>query len=90
MAWRLPATGAALAAGRIDLGRAEVIAAATSVLDQDAARAVEAKILPGAGTMTRAYVQEQARRAVIAADPAGAERRREAAERQAKVQLVRG
>ncbi len=87
LAWRLPATGAALAAGRIDLGRAEVIAAATSVLDQDAARAVEAKILPGAGTMTRAYVQEQARRAVIAADPAGAERRREAAERQAKVSL---
>ena len=87
LGWRLPATGAALAAGRIDLGRAEVIAAATSVLDEDAARAVEAKILPGAGTMTRAYVQERARRAVIAADPEGAERRREAAERQAKVSL---
>ncbi len=87
LAWRLRATGAALAAGRIDLGRAEVIAAATSVLDQDAARAVEAKILPGAGTVTKAYVQERARRAVIAADPEGAERRREAAERQAKVSL---
>ncbi len=87
LAWRLPATGAALAAGRIDLGRAEVIAAATSVLDQDTARAVEARILPGAGTVTKAYLQERARRAVIAADPEGAERRREAAERRACVRL---
>jgi hypothetical protein len=47
--WRLHATGQALAAGRIDLYRARLIAEATSVLSEEAARAVEEKILPGAG-----------------------------------------
>lgn len=47
--WRLPATGAALAAGDIDLYRAKVIAEATGVLAEDAARVVEGKVLAGAG-----------------------------------------
>src|SRR5580704_14071148 len=44
LAWRLPATGAALAAGLIDYWRARLIVNATSVLPQDAARAVEEKV----------------------------------------------
>jgi hypothetical protein len=85
--WRLAATGAALAAGQIDLGRARLIADATAALDDETARAVEAKILSGAGDKTTAQLRAALRRAVIAADPAGAERRREEAERRAKVSL---
>ena len=87
LTWRLPQTGAALADGRIDLARAKVIAEATSVLPEHAARAVEAEILPGAGQQTTAHLRVRLRRAVIAADPEGAERRREEAERHAKVSL---
>ena len=87
MAWRLPATGAALAAGAIDLARARVIAEATGVLGEDTARAVEAKILPEAGRQTTAQLRVRLRRAVIAADPEGAERRRQDAERRARVSL---
>jgi hypothetical protein len=85
--WRLVATGAALAAGQIDLGRARLIADATAGLDDETARAVEAKILSGAGDKTTAQLRAALRRAVIAADPEGAERRREEAERRAKVSL---
>jgi hypothetical protein len=87
LAWRLPQTGQALAAGAVDLARARVIAEATAVLSQDAARAVEAEVLPGAGGQTTAQLRVRLRRAVIAADPGAAERRRQDAERQAKVSL---
>jgi Domain of unknown function (DUF222) len=87
LAWRLPATGAALASGAIDLYRARLIAEATSVLGEDAARAVEQQELPGAGARTAAELRARLRRAVIAADPAGAEERRKNAERHAKVSL---
>ena len=87
LTWRLPQTGAALADGRIDLARAKMIAEATSVLSESAARAVEAEILPGAGRQTAAQLRMRIRRAVIVADPYGAERRREEAERHAKVSL---
>ena len=85
--WRLAATGAALRAGTIDLGRARAIAEATALLDEKTARAVEARMLAGAAGKTMAGLRAALRRAVISADPAGAERRREAAERQAKVVL---
>jgi Domain of unknown function (DUF222) len=87
LAWRLPATGAALARGAIDFYRARLIAEATAVLPEDAARAVEQQILPGAGQMTSAQLRARLRHEVIAADPNGAEQRREQAERQAKVSL---
>jgi Domain of unknown function (DUF222) len=90
LTWRLPQTGAALADGRIDLARAKAIAEATSVLSESAARAVEAEILPGAGHQTTAQLRMRLRRAVIVADPDGAERRREEAERHAKVSLYGG
>jgi Domain of unknown function (DUF222) len=87
LAWRLPTTGAALAGGRIDPARAKLIAEATSALGQDAARAVEAAVLPSAGTQTCAQLRARLRRAVIAADPDGAEQRRQDAERCAGVSL---
>jgi len=87
LSWRLRATGAALAAGRIDLERAQAIAAATAVLSEDAARAVEAAILPEACWKTTADLRKRLRRAVIAADPDAAERRRQNAERHARVCL---
>lgn len=87
LTWQLRATGAALAGGLIDLSRARAIAEATSVLDDDAARAVEQKVLPTAGHQTIAQLRAVLRRAVIAADPDGAEQRRKEAERRARVML---
>jgi hypothetical protein len=87
LAWRLPATGEALAAGVIDYWRARLIVNATSVLSEDKAREVEAEVLPGAGGLTTAQLADMLHGAVIAVDPDGAERRRQAAERQADVRL---
>ena len=87
LTWRLAATGTALADGVIDLQRARLIAEATSMLSDEKARAVEDKVLPGAGDLTTGMLRSVLRRAVIAADPDGAEERRKKAERQAKVVL---
>ncbi len=87
LSWRLPATGAALAGGVIDLARARLIAEAASPLGDEAARAVEARVLPAAGGQTTGMLRAALRRAVIAADPVGAEERRKEAERHAKVIL---
>jgi hypothetical protein len=85
--WQLPATSAALGAGAIDLPRARLIAEATAALPDQTARAVEDRVLPAAGQQTTGQLRAALRRAVIAADPDGADRRREHAERQAKVTL---
>ena len=85
--WRLPATLAALSAGTIDLYRARLIAEATGPLDDDTARAVESAVLPKAGGQTSGQLRVALRRAVIAADPEGAEQRRKDAQRHAKVSL---
>ena len=87
LAWRLPGTQAALTAGIIDLYRARLIAEATSMLTDEAARAVEDKVLPAAGDQTPGMLRAALRRAVIAADPRGAEDRRKESERRAKVVL---
>ena len=85
--WRLAATGAALAAGVIDVPRARLIAEATGMLTDQNARAVEDMVLPAAGEQTTAMLRAALRRAVITVDPRGAEERRKQAERQAKVVL---
>ncbi len=87
LAWRLAATGAALAAGEIDLYRARLIAEATSLLSDAKARAVEVRVLPAAGQLTTSQLRAALRRAVIAVDPEGADERRREAERQARVTL---
>ena len=78
---------AALAAGVIDLPRARLIAEATSLLPEENARAVQARVLPGAAELTCAVLRVAPRRAVIAADPGGAERRRKQSEARAKICL---
>jgi Domain of unknown function (DUF222) len=87
LSWRLAATGAALDSGTIDLARARLIAEATSPLSDEIARAVEARVLPAAGSQTTGMLRAALRRAVIAADPVGAEERRKDAERRAQVVL---
>src|SRR5450755_2124352 len=87
LGWRLRQTGAALAAGVIDLGRARLVAEATAPLSDQGARAVEGLVLPGAGGQSTGQLRAALRRAVLRVDPAGAEDRRQAAERQAKVSL---
>ncbi|HEX5293764.1 MAG TPA: DUF222 domain-containing protein, partial [Streptosporangiaceae bacterium] len=85
--WRLPATAAALAEGRIDPYRAKIVAEAVIPLSDAAAKAVEDRVIPLAGDLTYGQMHAAVRRAVIAADPEGAEHRRQAAERRAKVSL---
>ncbi|MGH3409111.1 MAG: hypothetical protein ACRDRJ_42425, partial [Streptosporangiaceae bacterium] len=85
--WRLAVTLAALSAGIIDLYRARLIAEATGPLDDDTARTVESSVLPKAGQQTSGQLRVALRRAVIAADPEGAEQRRKDAQRHAKVSL---
>jgi len=87
LAGRLTGTAAALRDGLIDLTRARLIAEATSVLDGRAAKLAEEKVLPSAEGKTPAQLRAALRRAVISVDPDAAERRREAAERRAKVGL---
>jgi Domain of unknown function (DUF222) len=87
LGWRLRATGAALAAGQIDLSRARMIARVTGPLTEEAARQVEAAVLDRAGWLTLGQLHAALRRAVIKADPDGAERRRRRAERNAAVML---
>ena len=87
LGWGLTATRRALTAGAIDYSRARAIWECTSVLSLEAARAVEAKLLPDAGRLTVADLRHRLRFAVIAADPQGAEERRKAAEKHADVRL---
>jgi hypothetical protein len=87
LGWRLRGTGAALADGQIDLYRARIIADATACLSDEAAQVVEGKVLPRAGDLAYGQVRAVVRRAVIAADPEGAEQRRQDAERGARVSL---
>jgi hypothetical protein len=83
---RLPATRAALWRGEIDQARAWVIADAVTGLTAAHAAAVEAAVIGAAGRQTTGQLRAAARRAVLAADPAAADRRREEAGRQARVE----
>src|SRR6266567_3147164 len=81
------ASRSARAAGQIDLARARMIARMTAALSDAAARAVEAAVLGRAGWLTPGQLYAALRRAVLRADPQGAERRRRQAERNARVGL---
>ncbi len=82
----LPATLAAVEAGRIDLARAEVLAQETAILDDAGARAVEAVVLakvadadgPWQALSPRGW-KSQIQRLVIQVDNDAAQRRREQA-----------
>jgi hypothetical protein len=83
---RLPATLAALGAGRIDRYKAAVIADETSGLDEGHAATVERQVLAHASGQTTGQLRAATRRAVLAADPAAARERRQRAERDARVE----
>ena len=87
MTRRLPATVAALRAGRLDLARAKLIETFTAGLDDELAGQVERRVLGNAEHQTTGQLRASLQRAVIVADPAAAERRREEAERNARVEL---
>lgn len=73
---RLSGTRLALAGGRIDRAKVLAIVDAVAVLDDGAAAAVEARVLSRAPAQTLPGLRAALRRAVIAADPAAAEKRR--------------
>ena len=83
---RLPQTAALLAAGIIDRPRAIVITAELALLPAGAAAEVENLIAPRAGAMTTGRLRAACQRAVIACDPQAAIRRREQAEKDARVE----
>jgi uncharacterized protein DUF222 len=87
LAWtmeaRIPRIGAALDAGIIDYVKAKIIAAETSVLDDEHLAAAEEMILAaGLAGKTPGQVARIAARAVVTVDPDGTRRRREQAERE--------
>ena len=84
---RLPLTRAALAAGLIDERRAEVIAEEVAGLDDEHAAAVEKLIIGRAPKLTSGQLRALVRRAVLSADPKAAQRRKEEALKDARVEM---
>ena len=82
---RLPGTAAALREGWIDGPRAVVVADETAALDDAAALAVEERVLAKAPEQTTGQLRAACRRAVLAADPQAGIRRRQKAEKKARV-----
>ena len=82
---KLPMTADALEAGLIDMTRARIIAEATRVLTTEQAAAVERLIFPRAEQQTSGQLRAALARAILAADPEAARRRRERAQREARV-----
>ena len=85
LACKLRKTAAALEAGAIDSVRARIVADATRVLTNEQAAAVEDLILPKAGQQTSGQLWAALARAILAADPDATRRRREEAQRDARV-----
>jgi hypothetical protein len=83
---RLPRTMAALRAGEIDVPRALVILGELTGLDGVHAARVEAAVIGRAPGYTTGELRRAVRRAVIAADPDAARRRKEKAEKRARVE----
>jgi uncharacterized protein DUF222 len=83
---KLPGTKAAFRAGIVDVEKAEIIAAATAVLDPDEARAAEALVLDRAGSLTPGGLRSAIARAVMEVAPEKAKKRREQAARDARVE----
>jgi Domain of unknown function (DUF222) len=89
LAIRLPETARALREGRIDYLKARLIAEALRALSDEDARTVESRILPAAGQQTTGQLRVALARAVLAVDPAAAERRREQAQKDPRVRRWR-
>jgi len=83
---RLPGTKAALEEGTVSRYKAEIIAGATLLLEDDEARAAEAEVLDRAARLTPAGLRAAIARAVIKAAPKKAKERRETAAKNARVE----
>ena len=83
---RLPGTAAALDDGTISRYKAEIIARATALLEDDEARAAEQEVLDRAARLTPGALRAAIARAVITAAPKKAKERREQAARNARVE----
>ena len=83
---RLPLTSRALTAGDIDLPRAMVIADEVTGLSNEHAAAVEQAIIGAAKNQTTGQLRAATRRAVLAADPRAARKRKERALQDARVE----
>jgi hypothetical protein len=84
---RLRRTRDALARGLIDYAKALVIIDELTGLDDVRAAAIEDMIIDAAPGQTTGQLRAALRRAVLAADPAAADRRRKKAVRDARVEL---
>jgi hypothetical protein len=82
----LPGTKAALREGTVSLGKARIIAIATSLLDEAEARAAEQEILDRAARLTPGGLRAAIARAVLEAAPKKAKQRRETAAKFARVE----
>ena len=83
---RLPGTKAAFRAGTLRHAKAQIIAWATAMLDPGEARAAEDKVLGRAGRLTPGGLRSAIARAVMEVAPEKARKRREDAEKDARVQ----
>ena len=83
---RLPAAAAALAAGRIDLPRAAVFVDELAGLGDIAAAAIAAVVGGDAAGLTTSRLRDRLHREVLAFDPQAARKRREKAEKDARVE----
>ena len=83
---KLPGTKAAFRAGTLRHAKAQIIAWATAMLDPEEARAAEGKVLGRAGRLTPGGLRSAIARAVMEVAPEKARKRREDAEKDARVQ----
>ena len=83
---RLPGTKAALEEGTVSRYKAEIIARATALLEDDEARAAEAEVLDRAARLTPGALRAAIARAVMKAAPKKAKERRETAAKNARVE----
>jgi hypothetical protein len=83
---RLPRTARALAAGVIDVPRAMAIADEVAGLAEEHVAGVEEPVLARAAGQTTTQVRAAARRAAIAADASAVRKRREQAQREARME----
>lgn len=84
---RLSQVPAALAAGVIDMSRAEVFVRELMPLDDELAVRAEAIVMPRAPDLTTGQLAYALQQAVAAVDPAAAERRKKRAEQDARVEV---
>ncbi len=82
----LPLTFAALAAGQIDMPKALVLLTGLAGQEPALAHAVEAQVLGQAPAQTTGQLRACLNRALLSADPAAAERRRQREEKYARIE----